>query len=172
MSEILSRPVRAAHVKEAPQRHVVTAGPAELAGLAAAFGLPRIAMLRGEFTLAHERGGIIAADLAMTARVTQTCVVTLEEFESDIAETAGLRFVPASRLPEGEAVELDAETLEGPDEIPYAGETIDLGAALAEQLALSLDPYPKKKGAALPEEFSEPPANPFARLAARLPRDE
>ena len=34
--------------------------------------------------------------------------------------------------------------------MPYGGDSIDLGAALAEQLALALDPYPRKPGAKLP----------------------
>jgi hypothetical protein len=62
---------------------------------------------------------------------------------------------------------LDAETLESPDEIPYAGDSIDLGAVLAEQLALSLDPYPRKPGAALPPEAADEPETPFSILRGR-----
>ena len=80
------------------------------------------------------------ATLEMQARVTQNCVVTLEPFEARIEERSALQFVPARSLPEGEEEELDPESLEGPDEIPYINDVIDLGAALAEQLALALDP--------------------------------
>jgi hypothetical protein len=53
------------------------------------------------------------------------------------------------------------------DEIPTGpGAVADLGEALAEQLALALDPYPRAPDAALPPEAEEAPASPFARLAA------
>jgi uncharacterized metal-binding protein YceD (DUF177 family) len=108
---------------------------------------------------------VISAKLHLQAKVTQICVVTLEPFAAKIDDHAALRFIPARQLREGEELaELDAETLEGPDEIPYSGEFIDLGAALAEQLALSLDPYPRKPGATLPAGLSDEADNPFAIL--------
>ena len=135
--------------------------------MAALFGLPAIASLTGAFELAHEQGGVIAAKLKLRARLTQICVVTLEPFQTVVAEDAKLRFVPAAKVREGAEDMLDAETLEGPDEIPYAGETIDLGAVLAEQLALALDPYPRKPGAVLPAAVADEAAHPFAVLRGR-----
>jgi len=168
MSEVFSHPIRAATVKETPQEHlIVVDGPAR-AALAAAFGLPGIPALQGHFKLVHEQGGVIAATLRLKAKVTQTCVITLEPFQARLDETAALRFVPAREILEGEELEIDPETLEGPDEIPYSGESIDLGAALAEQLALSLDPYPRRPGAKLPEGLEDAAENPFAALAARI----
>jgi uncharacterized metal-binding protein YceD (DUF177 family) len=169
MEQVFSRTIRAGHIKDAAQEHVVVADEAARAALAAVYGLEGLALLRGTFVLRHERGGVISATLEMQARVTQTCVVTLEPFEARIAERCMLRFVPASSLPEGEEEEeLDPENLEGPDEIPYTNDMIDLGAALAEQLALALDPYPRKPGAELPEEYRGEPEAPFAVLAAKF----
>jgi len=159
--------IRAAHVKDAPQEHIIVADPAARAALAKMYGLPAIALLRGEFVLQHERAGVIAATLRMQARVTQTCVVTLEPFDDYLDERVALRFVPQSSSPEPEDIELDPETLEGPDEIPYANGEIDLWDALTEQLSLSLDPYPRKPGAELPEEASGAVPNPFAVLKFR-----
>ncbi len=168
MSQILSKIIRAATIKDQPQAHAVVADPAQCAALAADFGIPAIKCLTGDFLLLHERGGIIGADLHLRATVTQLCVITLEPFDATIDEHAKLRFVPARLISEtADLAEVDAETLEGPDEIPYTGDGIDLGAALAEQLALSLDPYPRKPGAALPEGMAEPEPHPFAALAAR-----
>jgi uncharacterized metal-binding protein YceD (DUF177 family) len=160
--------IRAGQIRAEPVTHVLVVGPEERAALAALYNLPNISLLRGEFSLQHERSGIIAAKLHMQARITQTCVITLEPFDAKINEHGNLRFVPAQSLPESEGVELDPETLEGPDEIPYTGDLLDLGAALAEQLALALDPYPRKPGAVLPGEFSEAPQNPFAALKGRI----
>ena len=41
------------------------------------------------------------------------------------------------------------------------GATIDLGEATVEQLALALDPFPRKPGIALPEEAAEAPDTPI-----------
>jgi hypothetical protein len=148
MSAMFSQKLRISRLGPVPQVHEVVADAQSRAALAAAFGLPDIARLNGVFSLTQRRDGIIDAELRMDARLTQTCVLTLEPFEATIAEAARLRFVPDSAL--AAPITLDPQTLDGPDEIPYTGESIDLGAALAEQLALSLDPYPRKPGAVLP----------------------
>jgi uncharacterized metal-binding protein YceD (DUF177 family) len=161
-----SRPVKAGHIHGAPQRYELAADEAVRAALAERFQLPGIAALTGVFTLSHHRAGIIAADLHMKARVTQLCVITLEPFEADIEERVALHFVPVEKLADEE--ELPPESLEGPDEIPYQDDVIDLGEALAEQLALALDPYPRKPGAELPAEASDDETNPFAALKAKF----
>ena len=100
----------------------------------------------------------------LRARLRQCCVITMEDFDTEIAEDFEIRFVPEGM--EAEEIDLDA-----PDEIPYAGATIDLGEAAVEQLALCLDPFPKKPGAALPEAADDVSAHPFAALVRKLPPD-
>jgi uncharacterized metal-binding protein YceD (DUF177 family) len=163
-----SRPIRATHIHGDPQTHELVADAPALAALAARFGLPGIAALSGRFVLQHERGGMIAASLTMQASVTQLCVVTLEPFAADIAEQVELRFVPAAKSDDEEEEVLAPESLEGPDEIPYEEGIIDLGEALAEQLALALEPYPRKPGAKMPEEATDDEASPFAALKAKF----
>jgi hypothetical protein len=168
LAELFSRQMQAGGIGAAPVRREIAADASERAALARVFGLPGIAELTGAFTLQHAQGGVIEARLALQARVTQICVISLEPFEAKIAETAVLRFVPAAAVRENEEIaELDPESLEEPDEVPYAGGVIDLGAALAEQLALALDPYPRKPGAKLPDGITGEAASPFAALAAR-----
>ena len=84
-------------------------------------------------------------------------MVTLDEFPQEIGEDFAVRFVPAG-------TESD-EDPESEDEIPYESGLIDLGEATIEQLALALDPYPRKPGAALPEEAEPEDESPFAALA-------
>ncbi len=79
----------------------------------------------------------------LQARVLQTCVVSLDEFEAAVDEIFSLRFVP-------EGTETDDPDPESEDEMPYSGDVLDLGEAAAEQLALALDPYPRKPDAELP----------------------
>ncbi|MGE4481694.1 DUF177 domain-containing protein [Acidocella sp.] len=172
MQEEFSHPVKAGQIKEQPQDFTIAADAAQRAALAARFGLAGLEKLEGRFLLRHERSGIIAGVLSMSAVVTQICVVSLEPFAAAIKERADLRFVPAAALPraaEGDEDEdITPDSFDSPDEIPYEGDIIDLGAALAEQLALTLDPYPRKPGAALPEAASDNSAHPFAALASRL----
>lgn len=171
MDEEFSRTIKAGHIRETAQTHEVAADEAARAALAARFGLPGIARLEGRFVLRHERSGIIAATLALRAEVTQICVVSLEPFTTEIVEESALRFVPArdSAVDEDEEGEdLTPETLEGPDELPYVDDTIDLGAALAEQLALALPPYPRKPDAELPASARDAQAHPFAALARQF----
>ncbi len=139
--------------------------------LAARFGLPAIPALSGVFTLRREAGGIVTGQLVMHAIVTQICVLSLEPFDARIEDKTELRFVPARGDDEPDALAFDPEMLDGPDEIPFHEDRIDLSAALAEQLALCLDPYPRKPGATLPAAASDGDANPFAALAARLPKN-
>jgi hypothetical protein len=164
LGAVFSRLMRVSGIGAGAVERRIEADAAELSGLAALFGLPAISALTGDFVLAHERGGVIGARLSLRARVRQVCVVSLEEFWTDVAEDAVLRFVPAAAVKEGAEIELDPETLEGPDEISYGGETVDLGAVLAEQLALALDPYPRKPGAALPADVAGEVMTPFAVL--------
>jgi uncharacterized metal-binding protein YceD (DUF177 family) len=156
-----SYPVRAGAITEASRAFDLQADEPSRAALAARFGIPSIGALTGRFTLAHDQGGVILGELALKARVTLTCVITLEPFEMKLAETARLRFVPGAS-----PVELDPETLDGPDEIEFDGETIDLGEVLAEQLALALPPYPRRPGAVLPAAAEDETAHPFAGLRA------
>lgn len=73
----------------------------------------------------------------ISARVVQTCVVSLEPVVSDIERAFELVLVP-----EGEGAEPDAAFAEEEYE-PYSGNTVDLGEIGAVELALALDPYPR-----------------------------
>ncbi len=138
---------------------VVETSEAERAALAARMGLPAIHALAGRFALAREASGVVAATGRLTAIVVQTCVVSLEDFEQAIAEEFVVRFVP-------EGTESDDPDPDSVDEIPYAGDIIDLGEAIAEQLALSLDPYPRRLDARLPDEALDAVDPRLAGLAA------
>ncbi|MDE8346951.1 MAG: DUF177 domain-containing protein, partial [Acidocella sp.] len=163
----LTRLIRASHIGADAQTQTVRATEAECMALARLCGLEAIARLRGDFILRHEGGGLIGATLSMQAAITQRCVVSLEPFAATIHETGRLRFVPERLMAAHEPEALDAETLESPDDIPFAGDMIDLGAALAEQLALVLDPYPRKPGAELPAPSQDAVETPFALLKFR-----
>jgi uncharacterized metal-binding protein YceD (DUF177 family) len=138
----------------------IEATEAERAALAQRLGVPALGLLVCDFRLQREGQRVIAAGATIQARVTQVCVVSLDEFESDLRVEFRVRFVPAAL----ESEEIDPEV---EDEIPYDGGKIDLGEAVVQELALALDPYPRKPDAELPPEAAEPPASPFTVLRSR-----
>jgi uncharacterized metal-binding protein YceD (DUF177 family) len=145
---------------------VLRATPAECLALAGRFDLPAIARLEGRFTLQPEPGGGVAATLELTAEITQISVVSLEPFAVTVHEAARLRFVPAEETPDDDLIDPTA-----PDEIPYSAETLDLGAALTEQLALALDPYPRRPDEAAQAAPAAAESQSAFTALARLRRD-
>ena len=132
-----SRIVDRRSVGEAPVR--IGASEAECAALATRFGL--VAVLRLEADIALDLAGEdVIATGKLSADVMQSCAVTGEDLPASIAEDFTLRFVPEAHWAdyEAEEVELGAEDL---DALPYDGTSFDLGEAVAQSLALAIDPF-------------------------------
>lgn len=151
MSDGLSYRLKLRRIEPSGTTIHLRATPEECSSLAIRLDLPAIARLDGQFHLQPVPGGIVLATLDMIAEVTRISVISLEPFPASVRETARLRFVPA----EGEELD-DLVDPEAPDDIPYTGDVLDLGAALAEQLALALDPYPRGPNEALSVPVPEP----------------
>ena len=124
---------------------VLTATAQECAALAQRFGLVAVTSLTARVTLASD-GPAVNASGTLSADVVQSCAVSGEDLPVQINETLSLRFVPAPDERAAE-VELEAEDL---DEIDMDDTRFDLGEALAQTLALAIDPYLEGPGA---EEF-------------------
>lgn len=157
MTSELHRPVAADRIGTMQVEIEVEADAAERTALARRMRVADILALRCRFRLRRLSADTILAEGRLQATVVQTCVISLEDFPAGIDEAFRVRFVPAGT----ESDDLDPET---DDEIGYAGSTLDLGEAAAEQLGLALDPYPRAPGAALPDIADEPEAHPFAAL--------
>lgn len=119
----------------------VEATAEECAALARDFGLPGIQSLSGDYKLNNSAKGVHVTG-AVKAAISQTCVVTLEPFDSQIEEDVEVDFAEPSGMPPEPPTEM--HEYEPPDEIVNGH--IDLGALTAEFLALGLDPYPRKPG--------------------------
>jgi uncharacterized metal-binding protein YceD (DUF177 family) len=135
----------------------VEANRAECSALAVRMNLPAVLAVSCAFHLIRESRDIVLARGVLRARVTQVCVISLEEFDADVEEIFQIRFVPSGE----EADDIDPES---DDEIPFEGNLIDLGEAAAEQLGLALDPYPRMPGVEMPEVDEDPEPHPFAAL--------
>lgn len=148
---------------------VVNFAPDEAAraGIAADLGIGAVRALAAQVTVKPWLDG---AELSgrFKATVGQTCVVTLDDFDEEVAGDFTVRVVPAGSVnAPAEAVgeiELDAEADDPPDVI--AGDAIDVGGYVVEHLALSLDPYPRKPGAAFDYQPPTEDTSPFAALSA------
>jgi uncharacterized metal-binding protein YceD (DUF177 family) len=149
------------------ERLSLVADEAERAAIARRLDLPGID--RFEAHVCIERSGdVVRAKGRLLASLDQSCVVTGEPVAAHVDEPFELKFVPEPppARPD-EEIELASGDL---DVVFHDGSTIDLGGALADTLALSLDPYPRSAGAdaALKEAgvMTEEQASPFAVLAS------
>lgn len=129
-------------------------------------GLGPIERLEAHASLSRE-GGKVRATGRVKAALTQDCVVTGEPLDTRADEPFEILFVPQPE-PGGPDEEIELSEQEC-DVVLHDGSAIDLGDAIADTLALGLDPYPRSAGAdaALKEAgvLGEAEAGPFAALA-------
>ena len=169
----LSIPVPTHEVGAAGRAVSFSADEGARKALADRFELQGIGDLKVEGKIRPENNAEFLFRGRLTAKVVQTCVVTLDPVENAIDEEIVLRFVPADRFDE-EALEEAIDVEEEEDLEPYADDVIDLGPAVSEYLGISLDPYPRKPDAVAPktpaarvvpeEDFRPERENPFAVL--------
>jgi uncharacterized metal-binding protein YceD (DUF177 family) len=137
------------------------------ARIARALDLASLDAFVAEMTLAPSPGGWRLSG-RVKASLAQTCGITLEPLPVEIDASFTLSLAEAADEDSDEIViTLDDES---PD--PIEGGQVDLGQYAVEQLALLLDPFPRKPGA----EFVQPPEpteiSPFAVLKQLRPSDE
>lgn len=154
--EELSRVVRLDRVPARGLTIDVTAGEAERAALARRFDLLELPALRAEVTVQPGLGGAWTVTGRLRAEVVQACVVTLDPVAQSMDEVIDLRFAPGAKA--------HADDPEAPE--PLDGDTIDVGAIVADHLSLALDPFPRAPGATYEPapEPAEAKPNPFAAL--------
>lgn len=134
-----SRPVALSAIGPRGMTVRIEAGPAERRALAGRFGILEVGSLEAEARLRWiGRPDRLAVKIALTAEVVQACSVSLEPVPERIEEEVELVFARDAGGPAREVV------IETPDEAePLEGDAIDIGELTAEELALSLEPYPR-----------------------------
>lgn len=138
----------------------------ERAALARRFGLIALDRLVAEVAL-HPDGAGFVAEGKLLADASQACVASGAPVPAHVEEAFRIRFVAEANYQEEAEVELDAEEC---DTLYHDGRAIDLGEAVAQSLALALDPFPRSpdadrllKAAGVKDEAE---AGPFGALAA------
>jgi len=144
----------------------LTADEAERKAIAERLGLARLERLDAHVVLSRT-GDVVRAQGRVGASLDQSCVVTQEPVAAHIDEPFEILFTPEPLVAEpDEEVELAEADC---DVVFHDGAVIDLGTAIADTLALSLDPYPRTAGAeAVLKDagiMTEAEASPFAVLA-------
>lgn len=169
MTPEFSRPVRVDRIPASGIVREIAAREGERRALAERFGILSIESLSARVALRRTGEDDVAVTARFAARVVQECVVTLDPVASDIDEEVALLFRPVG--PEA----LDRKTVVIPpdeDFEPFAGESLDIGEAVAVELALCLDPFPRSPDADAAaghggEASSERVDSPFRVLAGR-----
>ena len=164
----MSEFTRMIDVRQAEGKHaMLEASAVERAALAERFGIVSIHTFTADVVL-RRNGRDVAADGSLAADIVQACAVSGEDLAVSVREQVALRFIPDDQLDQvHDEVELEADEL---DEIPYSGTQIDLGEALAQSLALAIDPFITGPNADEARKRSgiqiEAASGPFAALAA------
>jgi uncharacterized metal-binding protein YceD (DUF177 family) len=155
------------------QRLDLVAGEDECAAIAQRLDLDGLNRLEAHVSLSRD-GDKVRAEGRLAAALAQRCVITGDPVASHVDEPFAFAFVPEpAATAHDEEIELGSEEL---DTIFHDGAEIDLGTAIADTLALSIDPFPRSAGAdaALKEAgvMTEEQASPFAVLARLRNNDE
>lgn len=160
-----SRVVRLDRIARMGETHI-DADEAERKALARRFRLSSLDRLEAHYTLTQE-GVAVMAHGRLIADLAQPCVATGDPVPEAIDAPFAIRFLRESDAPADEETELDEADC---DTVFYTGDNIDVGEAVAETLALLMEPYPRspdadtylrKMGVATEEQ-----SGPFAALFA------
>ena len=164
MSDRFAHQLRLDQIRDGERLDLV-ADEVERKAIAKRLGLGSLDRLEAHITLTRT-GDIVRAEGRLVAALDQSCVVTGDPVASHVDEPFALLFTPEPANGPDEEIELGESDC---DTVFYDGALIDLGSAIADTLALSLDPYPRSAGAAaaLKEAgvITEEQTSPFAILA-------
>jgi hypothetical protein len=162
-------PVAVEQVPETGVERHITANASELAAMAKVAGLRFVDNAKASMTLMPGRAGTFHIDGRVTARIGQTCVVSLEDMDTNLDEVIDIDFAPPSQIPTMASTiddqAEDGEDIPDPPE-PIIDGIIDIGRVATDALFLAIDPYPRKPDAVLelPIEEPDPEEHPFAAL--------
>lgn len=147
------------------------ADPATCACVAQLAGVDAVLRLEANFDVVRRGQAGMSVMGTVSARVRQTCGLTLETLENEISEPVGVTFMPPGQAAGGEAgsetdeVVLSADDDEPPE--PLVDGRADLGRLATEFLLLAVEKYPRKPGAEFrPTSVGDAGGSAFDALAA------
>lgn len=143
--------IKVGHVSHNPLEVRVEADERERKALARLWDILGVEALTAELKIRRWKKDGVKVVGTVHAEVTQACVVTLDPVRQVIDEEVEELFVPEgsalARIPANDAGEIVVDP-DGPDlPEPFSGDEIDVGAFVAEMVAMALDPYPRRPDA-------------------------
>lgn len=135
--------------------------------IARALDLASLDRFVAEMTLAPSPAGWRLTG-RVRASLAQTCGITLEPLPVEVDAPFALTLAEAADEESDEIV----ITLNDESPDPIEGGQVDLGQYAVEQLALQLDPFPRKPGAEFVQPAEPTEISPFAVLKQLRPTDE
>jgi uncharacterized metal-binding protein YceD (DUF177 family) len=145
MNEALAWSYRTAEIPEAGLRQTRAATEAERAQVAEGLDAVSCESIEAEFTIRATGKGHYRLAGKVAARLTQSCVVTLEPVAQTAEGTFDVEFCPPAQLPQ--SGEEEVEALSAAEFEPIEHGRIDVGRIVYETLSAAVDPYPRKAGA-------------------------
>lgn len=162
-----------ADLKAAPVRRSLVVDAALLPEVADRLDLPELSALSADIEIRLAPGRKIEVAGTLRATLKQTCVVTLEPFDTSLDEPFLQVFTTDPAVAEA-AVEDPLDDADWPELLEE--DSLDLVEFAVQQLALSLDPYPRAPGvefeAVVEDAADASPKRPFEGLDALLKRDK
>jgi uncharacterized protein len=169
---VLSRILKVDETKDGTRGEIVVT-EAEMRAIASMLDLVALDGLTLGYRLGKIDGGRLRLTGKLSAKVTQTCVVSLDPVETALDLPVEVEFWPAPLVDEFERSAGESGShglIDWPEAV--ADGKIDLGPVIYEALATALDPYPKRAGASFEwsqagrESPETEKSGPFAALAA------
>lgn len=158
-----SAPVDLADLAPSRARFEIEADAKTRARIAVRLGAPEVERLSGEFVLKPTWRGLMVEG-RLRARLARQCVASLTAMTEEIDTPFTIAFAreAASEPDRNEDAAFDAPE-------PLQGDTLDLGELLVQELALTMNPYPRRTDADPLEATGGEPErdSPFAALAGR-----
>lgn len=172
-----SRHVKIDEIGTGDSMHIITATDSECTKLAVRFDLLHLRELRAEIALSRKNDGAhsnaILAKGRFTAHVQQICIASNDPLTDSIDDAIEMLFLPVAAMaivPQTDA-ELSADDC---DIMAHDGRIVDIGEAVAQCLALAINPYPRSSDAeerlraagVKRDDDVIAPSGPFAALSA------
>ncbi len=138
MTPEFSREIRLDALIATP-RMALEASDAECAALAERFELEKLSNFTANVTIIGAADGAVVQG-KLAARVVQTCVATGKPVPEQVNAPVFVKFVPVIEADPDAEIELADDDC---DVMEHDGQAIDVGEAVAQTLALSLNPWPR-----------------------------
>lgn len=148
--DVFSFKVKVSHVSANPISVKISADAADLEQLARQWHVPEVLSFEAELELGRWKRDGIRVKGHVRSTIVQDCVVTLDPVTQIIEEDVETIFLPENSRLAKRTLDGNGEMFLDPDgpDLPevFSGDSIDVGAVVAEFAALSIDAYPRKEG--------------------------